>query len=79
MVCSHGGGDRRCKIGENGIQQAAHDRFGSVGESYSQQRHGTSRNVGVIGIAVFEETNQDADKRTEADPFPSNWATPPRR
>lgn len=54
-------------------------RLGSVGESYSQQRHGTSRNVGVIGIAVFEETNQDADKRTDADPFPSTWATPPRR
>lgn len=54
-------------------------RFGSVGDSYSQQRHGTSRNVGIIGIAVFEESNKDADKRSDADPFPSNWATPPRR
>ncbi len=62
-----------------GADTVAAFRFGSVGESYSQQRHGTSRNVGVVGIAVFEETNKDADKRSDADPFPSNWATPPRR
>lgn len=54
-------------------------RFGSVTDSYSQQRHGTARNVGVIGLAVFDENNRDADKRTDADPFPSTWATPPRR
>lgn len=54
-------------------------RFGSVAESYSQQRHGTARNVGVIGLAVFGERNRDADKRSDADAFPSSWATPPRR
>jgi hypothetical protein len=52
-------------------------RFGSVGESYSQLRHGTDRNVGVIGIAVFEEYSRDLDRRTEANPFPRRWATGP--
>jgi hypothetical protein len=62
-----------------GPETVAAFRFGSVSDSYSEQRHGTSRNVGVIGLAVFEETNKDADKRDDADPFPSTWATPPRR
>jgi len=54
-------------------------RFGSVAESYSNQRHGTTRNIGVIGLAVFEESNLEADRRIEADAFPATWATPPRR
>ncbi len=62
-----------------GPETVAAFRFGSVSDSYSEQRHGTSRNVGVIGLAVFEETNKDADKRDDADPFPSTWATPPPR
>ena len=52
-------------------------RLGSVGESYSQQRHGTARNVGVIGIAVFEEYSKDLDRRVGANPFPRRWATGP--
>lgn len=52
-------------------------RFGTVSESYSQQRHGHSENIGVIGIAIFEELSKDLDRRTEANPFPRRWATGP--
>lgn len=54
-------------------------RFGSVEASYSNQRHGTARNVGVIGIAVFEEKDPESERRLDADPFPRAWATPPGR
>ncbi len=53
--------------------------FGSVPESYAKLRHGSTRNVGVIGIAVFVESNRDAERRRSADPFPGRWATPPSR
>lgn len=62
-----------------GTDTVATFRFGTVAESYSNQRHGTARNVGVIGLASFDEDNRDADRRTEADAFPGTWATPPRR
>jgi hypothetical protein len=60
-------------------------RFGSVKESYAEKKHGTTRNVGVIGVAVFNEqgTNpsswplNDANQRLNADPFPGRFATPP--
>jgi hypothetical protein len=60
-------------------------RFGSVKDSYAEKKHGTSRNVGVIGVAVFNEqgTNpstwplNDANQRLNADPFPGRFATPP--
>lgn len=58
-------------------------RFGSVRESYAQQKYGDSRNVGVVGIALFNErgTNsaidRDARKRLNADPFPGRFSTPP--
>lgn len=54
-------------------------RFGSVANSYSERRHGTSRNVGVIGLAVFAENDRDIGQRLEADPFPGRWAAPPVR
>lgn len=62
-----------------GTDTVATFRFGTVAESYSNQRHGTARNVGVIGLALFDEDNRDADRRADADAFPGTWATPPRR
>jgi hypothetical protein len=60
-------------------------RFGSVRGSYANQKHGETRNVGVIGIALFHErgTNpfqlapQEVDRRHDANPFPGQFATPP--
>lgn len=60
-------------------------RFGSVRESYANQKTGDSRNVGVIGFAIFHErgvnpfpwTNDELQKRQNANPFPGQFATPP--
>ena len=60
-------------------------RFGSVKSSYANQKHGDTRNVGVIGVALFHErgTNpflwarNDSDRRREANPFPGRFASPP--
>lgn len=58
-------------------------RFGSVRESYANQKYGETRNVGVIGIALFNErgTNPFDDtevrRRLDANPFPGRFATPP--
>ncbi|MCK6587372.1 MAG: hypothetical protein L6Q76_07295 [Polyangiaceae bacterium] len=60
-------------------------RFGSVRGSYAQQKHGDSRNVGVIGVAIFHErgTNpapwspHEVQRRQDANPFPGQFATPP--
>ena len=62
-------------------------RFSSVGESYAERKHGSSRNVGVIGLAAFHEqgtrpqpwSHTDMRRRLDADPFPrsSPFATPP--
>jgi hypothetical protein len=64
-------------------------RFGSVEDSYAERKHGDSRNVGVIGIALFNErgdspsnwrlpNHADTDRRHDADPFPMRFAMPPR-
>jgi hypothetical protein len=65
-------------------------RFGSVANSYAARTSG-DRNVGVIGVAVFAErvppvprrptpvyTNREIEKRETADPFPRQYAQPPR-
>lgn len=59
-------------------------RFGSVRGSYANQKYGDTRNVGVIGVALFHEFGTDpldrseADTRLRADPFPGRrYATPP--
>lgn len=58
-------------------------RFSSVSESYANQKYGETRNVGVIGIAAFNEygTNpldEEARRRLRANPFPGDrFATPP--
>jgi hypothetical protein len=58
-------------------------RFGRVSDSYAGKK-GEDRNVGVIGVALFEErgasfpwTQREIDRRHEADPFPSRFAAPP--
>jgi hypothetical protein len=58
-------------------------RFGSVRGSYASQKHGETRNVGVIGVALFHErgttpwTPDEVRRREEANPFPGQFATPP--
>jgi hypothetical protein len=60
-------------------------RFGSVRGSYAGQKHGDTRNVGVIGFAFFHErgtnpwpwTREEVERRQDANPFPGQFATPP--
>jgi len=57
-------------------------KFSSVANSYANLRHGDTRNVGVIGLAVFTEKGvnpwtwmpDEVNRRITAQPF----ATPPR-
>ncbi|HEX4666662.1 MAG TPA: hypothetical protein VH207_08675 [Chthoniobacterales bacterium] len=57
--------------------------FSPVRESYAQEKYGNTRNVGVIGIAIFNEqrtypwTDREVKKRLQSDPFPGRFATPP--
>lgn len=64
-------------------------RFGSVSDSYSARSGAGTRNVGVIGVAVFAEKvytyppyrhGGEVNRRHAADPFPSDprFAQPPR-
>ena len=58
-------------------------RFGPVRESYAQEKYRNTRNVGVIGVAIFNEagtypwTKPEVNKRLKANPFPGGFATPP--
>ena len=58
-------------------------RFGPVRESYAQQKYRDTHNVGVIGVAIFNErgtdpwTDGEVRKRLNANPFPGRFATPP--
>lgn len=58
-------------------------RFSPVRESYAQEKYHNTRNVGVIGLAVFNQegtypwTDREVDRRLGADPFPKRFATPP--
>jgi hypothetical protein len=58
-------------------------RFGPVRESYAHEKYGDTRNVGVIGIAIFNESgtspwiDREVQKRLHAKPFPGRFATPP--
>ena len=47
-------------------------------------RKGNDRNVGVIGVAFFQEagsrfpwSEREIERRNSADPFPGRFATPP--
>lgn len=58
-------------------------RFGSVKNSYASKKGG-DRNVGVIGVAFFQErgstfpwTQEEVDRRHNADPFPGQFSEPP--
>lgn len=67
------------------VDAVAAFRFGSVRNSYANQKHGDTRNVGVIGFAFFHErgtnpfpwTNDEIQQRNNANPFPGQFATPP--
>ena len=58
-------------------------RFGPVRESYANEKYHNTRNVGVIGVAIFNErgtapwTRSEVQKRLNANPFPGGFATPP--
>ena len=58
-------------------------RFSAVRESYAQEKYRNTRNVGVIGLAIFHEmgtepmSDREVQKRLRANPFPSRFATPP--
>ena len=58
-------------------------RFGRVRDSYAAKR-GSDRNVGVIGVAVFQErgssypwTERELERRGSADAFPGRFAPAP--
>jgi hypothetical protein len=58
-------------------------RFSPVRESYAAEKYHNTKNVGVIGVAVFNErgtnpwTNPEVQRRLNANPFPGRFATPP--
>ncbi len=64
------------------MDEVAAFRFGSVRNSYAGKK-GDDRNVGVIGVAVFEErgaafwSEQEVQRRENANPFPGGFAQPP--
>ncbi len=64
-------------------EQLAAFRFGSVRDSYANQKYRETRNVGVVGIALFNEygttpfDNREVGRRLKANPFPNGFATPP--
>jgi hypothetical protein len=78
----------RSELKVDGFRQSTESvaafRFGAVGESYSAEKYHSTRNVGVIGLAVFNEvgtnpwTEQELQKRFNANPFPADFATSPR-
>ena len=64
-------------------EQVAAFRFGRVQDSYAAKR-GSDRNVGVIGVAVFQErgsswpwTERELQRRDSADAFPGRFAPAP--
>ncbi len=81
--------DPRAEIEIDGFRQnmdeVAAFRFGSVRGSYAGQKTGDTRNVGVIGVALFNEvgtnpfpwTQDEVQRRRDANPFPGQFATPP--
>jgi hypothetical protein len=81
--------DPRAEVEVDGFRQSmdavAAFRFGSVRGSYAGQKTGDTRNVGVIGVALFNElgtipvpwTPEEVQRRREANPFPGQFATPP--
>jgi hypothetical protein len=81
--------DPRGELEVDGFRQSvdavAAFRFGSVRGSYAGMKSGDTRNVGVIGVALFNEmgtnpvpwTPDEVRRRRDANPFPGQFATPP--
>ena len=81
--------DPRADVEIDGFRQSTETvaafRFGSVRGSYAAQKTGDARNVGVIGVALFNErgtnpfnsSSDEAQRRRDANPFPGQFATPP--
>ena len=81
--------DPRAELDIDGFRQSMDEvaafRFGSVRGSYAGLKTGDTRNVGVIGIALFNEigtnpvlwTPDEVHRRRDANPFPGQFATPP--
>lgn len=75
------------KLVVEGFRQRTEDvaafRFSPVRESYAAEKYHDTRNVGVIGVAVFNEygtnprTDEEVRRRLKANPFPGRFATPP--
>ena len=65
------------------MEAVAAFRFGPVREFYAAEKYHNTRNVGVIGIALFNEvgsdpwTSDEVRRRLKANPFPGRFATPP--
>ena len=65
------------------LDKVAAFRFSPVRESYAQEKYHNTRNVGVIGLAIFNEegtspwTDREVNRRLQANPFPGRFATPP--
>jgi hypothetical protein len=65
------------------IGEIAAFRFSPVRESYAAEKYRNTKNVGVIGAAIFHErgtnpwTGEEVRKRLNANPFPGGFATPP--
>jgi len=63
-------------------QAVAAFRFGPVRESYAAEKYHKTENVGVIGVAIFNErgtnpwTNEEVQRRLRANPFPGRFGTP---
>jgi hypothetical protein len=82
-------GDLEIEGFRTSANEVAAFRFGSVSQSYAARKHGNTRNVGVIGIAMFHERgdspqmwgtprgHDDTRDRATADPFPQRFASPP--
>ena len=55
-------------------------RFSELEDSYAE-RKGKGRNVGVVGVAFFQEFDpvdyHELHRRDSADPFPNRYAPPP--
>ncbi len=63
-----------------GDETVAAFRFSALEQSYAAQT-GRPRNVGVVGVAFFQEhrplDTRELDRRDSADPFPNRYAPPP--
>jgi hypothetical protein len=82
-------GDLEIEGWRTSTTEVAAFRFGSVRESYANRKNGDTRNVGVIGVALFHErgddprfwtsrrTHEETRDRLDADPFPQRFASPP--